>query len=97
MKRWLVLALVSWFMSSLPAWSQDSQSLRIVDWNVEALFEPSAAQDRSEDFQKLAVDLKPDILLLQEVTKLATVEKMRDLMGLEGYHIVMSDFEQNDN
>jgi endonuclease/exonuclease/phosphatase family metal-dependent hydrolase len=97
MKHWLVLALVSWFMSSLPAWSQDSQSLRIVDWNVEALFEPSAAQDRSEDFQKFVDDLKPDILLLQEVTKLATVEKVRDLMGLEGYHIVMSDFEQNDS
>jgi endonuclease/exonuclease/phosphatase family metal-dependent hydrolase len=97
MKRLLMLALVVWLMSSPPGWSQDRQSLRIVNWNVEALFEPAAAQDRRHDFQPFAQELKPDILLLQEVTKLATVEKVRKLMGLEGYHIVMSDFEQNDN
>jgi endonuclease/exonuclease/phosphatase family metal-dependent hydrolase len=96
MKHWQILALVAWLMSSSPGWSQDIQHLRIVNWNAQALFEPSAAQTRTTDFQQFAQDLKPDILLLQEVTKLATVEKVRDLMGLEGYHIVMSDFEQND-
>jgi endonuclease/exonuclease/phosphatase family metal-dependent hydrolase len=96
MKHWQILALVAWLMASSPGWSQDIQHLRIVNWNAQALFEPSAAQTRTTDFQQFAQDLKPDILLLQEVTKLATVEKVRDLMGLEGYHIVMSDFEQND-
>ena len=97
MKRWLFLAIVAWLMSSSPTWSQDSQSLCIVDWDVGALFDPSEAQDRSEDFHQFASDLKPDILLLQEITKPSTVEKVRDLMGLDGYHIAMSDFEQNDN
>jgi endonuclease/exonuclease/phosphatase family metal-dependent hydrolase len=54
------------------------------------------AQARQSDFTQFAEDLKPDILVLQEVTQLATVEKVRELMGLTGYHLAMSDFEQND-
>jgi endonuclease/exonuclease/phosphatase family metal-dependent hydrolase len=96
MKRWLVLILVGWSMAASPGWTQDMPSLRIVSWNAEALFTPSAAQARHSDFTQFAADLKPDILVLQEVTQFATVETVRELMGLTGYHIAMSDFEQND-
>jgi endonuclease/exonuclease/phosphatase family metal-dependent hydrolase len=96
MKRLLVVALVVWGMASSPGWAQDLPRLRIVSWNIEALFAPSVAQARQSDFTQFAADLKPDILVLQEVTQLATVEKVRELMGLTGYHLAMSDFEQND-
>jgi hypothetical protein len=82
MKRVLVGVLVVWVMAAAPGWSQELQSLRIVDWNIEALFDPSAAETRAADFQQFAAELKPDILLLEEVTKLSTVEKVRELMGL---------------
>jgi hypothetical protein len=74
MKRVLVGVLVVWVIASPPGWSQELYSLRIVDWNVEAVFDPSAAQARTTDFQQFAAVLMLDILLLQEVIKRTTVE-----------------------
>ena len=68
------------------------RDVRIVTWNAEAVFTVEDVRKRSADFKALAAQLKPTILLLQEVTSTEVVRALRDEMGLKGYYIACSDF-----
>jgi endonuclease/exonuclease/phosphatase family metal-dependent hydrolase len=84
------------FASSMTVRTMAEEPLRIVSWNAREVFSPSVASSRREDFEAFAQEVKPDILLLQEVNSHAVVERIRDLMGLDGYHVYCSNFETND-
>ena len=59
MKRLLALALIAWVMASSPGGCEEAQSLRIVDCNLEALFDPSLAQSRQSDLKAFCDELRP--------------------------------------
>ncbi len=66
--------------------------VRIASWNVKEIFTVAGVNQRQSDFQAFADEVKPDILLLQEVTSYKQVERIRDVMGLQGYHFAVSNF-----
>jgi endonuclease/exonuclease/phosphatase family metal-dependent hydrolase len=97
---------------NLPTWSAlaialipqaaiGAEPLRIATWNCEAMFSVRDVQQRSTDLREFARAVKPDILMLQEVTSQSVVEAMRDVMELKGKDgkpawVICSDFIQND-
>lgn len=91
------ILLMCWLLPvSITAPLTAEEPLRIVSWNAREVFSPGDASARREDFEAFADELKPDVLLLQEVNSHAVVERIRDLMGLDGYHVYCSNFETND-
>ena len=60
------------------------------------MFTVAKVTQRQMQLKRFADEIKPEILLLQEVKSLAVVEKIRDVMQLDGYHVACSDFEQTD-
>jgi len=74
-----------------------ADDVKIVLWNGEELFTEADVQAKAAQMQQLVGDLEPDILLIDEVCSLAVVEKVRDVMGLTGYHVACSDFNQRDD
>jgi endonuclease/exonuclease/phosphatase family metal-dependent hydrolase len=72
------------------------ESLRIVTWNAREVFSPSEVSARRDDFRKFAKALTPDILLLQEVNSHAVAERIREVMGLDGFYVYCSNFETSD-
>lgn len=88
---YLLSSLIFGIFSSLYA-----EPVRIVTWNVKEAFSLTDVKKRKNDFKKIARELKPDILLLQEVTSLGVVKAIRDTMGLTDYQIICSDFERKD-
>lgn len=96
MKRtWiLTVVLVSGFIVSS---ASGGETVKIVTWNGEALFDPAAVDARSDDLAEFAQKVKPDVLLLCEVGSLAAAKAVRDRMGLEGYHVACSDFNPDGN
>ena len=66
-------------------------------WNGEELFDVSKVEERREQLLQFAREVKPDLLLLDEVCSLEVVEKVREVMELDGYHVACSDFNQRDD
>ena len=91
MPRLLLLAAI---LFAHPALADEAV---IALWNGRELFEVADAEARSEQLRHFAVEVKPDVLLLDEVCSLAVVEKVREVMGLDGYHVACSDFSQRDD
>ncbi|MEC5129011.1 endonuclease [Verrucomicrobiales bacterium BCK34] len=75
---------------------RDGEQIRVVSWNVREIFSNRSVNRRSGQFNAFAQDLRPDILLIQEITAYQQVERIRDAMGLTGYYCACSDFNQND-
>ena len=73
-----------------------ADEVRIATWNVHEGFSPAAIVARQPDFEAAGKAIRPDVLLVQEVTTLATLEAVRDALGLRGYHCAISDFNPND-
>lgn len=73
-----------------------SKEIRIATWNVRDALKPEDVLARRSDFQAAGAELKPDILLVQEVVSLKIAESIRDQMGLQGYFVACSDFSQSD-
>lgn len=66
--------------------------VRIAHWNAREIFTVADVTARAADFQAFAAEVRPDVLTLVEVTSYKQVERVRDLMGLAGYHIAVSNF-----
>lgn len=97
---------------NLPAWSAlaatlipssaiSGESIRIVTWNCEAMFSVQDVRRRTGELREFARVVKPDILMLQEVTSQSVVDSMRDAMELKGKdgkpaRTICSDFIPND-
>lgn len=93
---WPTLAL-----ALIPQAAIAAEPLRIATWNCEAMFSPRDVQHRAKELREFARTVKPDILMLQEVTSQSVVEAMRDVMELKGIdgkpaRAICSDFIQND-
>ena len=69
-----------------------SDGVKIVSWNLREIFGKIDVEQRKDDFKKASDELKPDILLIQEVTSHEEVEILKEEMGLNDYHAVCSDF-----
>jgi len=88
-------------LAALLGWSSVPQDLhadevRVATWNVREGFTPEKIAARSTDFAAYAVKVRPDVLVIQEITSVAVVEAIRDAMGLSGYHIAVSNFNPID-
>jgi len=86
--RWLFLT-ISFSTIGIAA---QSQSLRIVDWNIENATISKIAAQRS-DIRRLAHDLNPDILVLEEVSGgKAAAQAIAKALGWQKPYIAVSDF-----
>jgi len=90
---WLVAVCVALFVST--GWAQ--KQIKIATWNVKDVFTVEDVKVRQADFRAAAKSLKPDVLLLQEVTSYRVADAVRQAMGLKGYHVACTDFVQSDN
>ncbi len=93
MKRHLLIALACVLFTS----TARADDAVIALWNGRELFEVSDVEERRDELLRFAQDLKPDVLLLDEVCSLAVVEKVREVMQLNDYHAACSDFSQRDD
>lgn len=84
--RLLILLLLA-----LPLTSTASD-LKVVTWNVKEIFRVDDVTERKQDFVNLYQDLNPDILILQEITSCAQLERIKEVIKKPDYHIVCSDF-----
>jgi endonuclease/exonuclease/phosphatase family metal-dependent hydrolase len=89
----LIAVFVTLSVSTL--WAQ--KEIRIATWNVKDVFTVEEVKARQADFRAAGKSLKPDILLLQEVTSYRVADAVRKAMGLKGYYVACSDFVQSDN
>jgi endonuclease/exonuclease/phosphatase family metal-dependent hydrolase len=85
------ILFVGWFTLSASA-----EDIRIATWNVHEGMSVEKLANRANDLKAMAAAVKPDVLLVQEVTSLKVVEAVRDLMGLKGYYCACSDFNPGD-
>ncbi len=92
MKR--LLTVVACTLSFSAAHAEEAT---IALWNGHELFDTARVEERSDDLLRFAREVKPDVLLLDEVCSLAVVEKIRQVMQLDGYHVACSDFSQRDD
>ncbi|MGV7222005.1 MAG: endonuclease/exonuclease/phosphatase family protein [Nitrospinales bacterium] len=74
-----------------------SRNIKIVTWNVKDMKSMSDVADRKNDLKRFAESIRPDILILQEISSKAIVEKIKNEMGLVDYSIAISDFIQPDS
>jgi exonuclease III len=95
--RPLLSALVLFvFAQGAPAAEPQPQVVRIAAWNVHEGFTPEGVKARSADLSSFAARVRPDVLIIEEVTSQAAAEAVRDAMGLTGYHVACSDFAPGD-
>lgn len=73
-----------------------SEEVRIATWNVRNASTVDAVKLRSDQFREAAEEVRPDILVLQEVNSLAVVKEIGKVMGLDGYHAACSNFAPGD-
>ncbi len=92
--RATILACI-WLLSFKPVEAQ-LQDIRVVTWNVHEGMSVERLAKRADDFRQFGQQIKPDLLLIEEVTSLRVVEAIRDAMGLDGYHCACSDFSPAD-
>lgn len=75
----------------LPA-NQTVADTRIVSWNAEATMYESM-EKRVAEIRKLDTDLKPDVLVLIEITGPEEFKRLIGFLGWSEYHAVISDFD----
>lgn len=71
-----------------------SGDVKIVTWNVKDMKSLSDVAERKNDLLRFSETMRPDILILQEVSSKAIVEQIRNEMRLVDYSIAISDFLQ---
>ncbi|HEX4129073.1 MAG TPA: endonuclease/exonuclease/phosphatase family protein [Pirellulales bacterium] len=86
-----IVVMANLFPVVLPA-----AEVRIATWNVHEGFTTEAIYQRREEFERFGKAVRPDILLLQEVTSLDVLRAVRECVGLDGYEAVCSDFTPSD-
>ncbi len=74
-----------------------ASAANIVLWNAEELFDTATVNERQADLRRFAQATQPDVLLIDEVCSYEVVERVREVMGLDGYQIACSDFNQRDD
>ena len=87
------VVLFSLLLWTLPfASPANAEKVKIVTWNIRDTLSLGDIASREVDFQTFARELKPDILVLQEVGSAEVVEKLKYRMGLNNFHTAVSDF-----
>lgn len=72
--------------------AEDTKEVRVVTWNAGEIFHRKIEKianergdfvtERGQDFRNLRKDVRPDVILLQEVTSARQIEKIKELLGL---------------
>ncbi|HWA97374.1 MAG TPA: endonuclease/exonuclease/phosphatase family protein [Pirellulales bacterium] len=88
-----VLLLSVLVVASLPVAAAE---IRIATWNVHEGFSVEGIEKRANELRQFAKAVRPDVLLVQEVTSLEVLTAVRDCMGLGEYEVVCSDFAPSD-
>jgi len=73
------------------------EEIRIVTWNASKLCCEADVEFRRTELLKMAQEVEPDILIVQEVECLEVAEALRDTMHLSDYSIACSSFRVDDN
>ena len=87
-----IVLFVLLFWASLFVSSANAEKVKIVTWNVRNTLSLEAITSRKSDFQTFARELKPDIMVLQEVGSTEVVTKLKYTMGLNEFHTAVSNF-----
>jgi endonuclease/exonuclease/phosphatase family metal-dependent hydrolase len=82
---------------ALPGIALADTPVRIVTWNVEQGFSTDDIETHLADFRRAGKALRPDVLLLQEVTSQKVVRAIAAAMNLDGYQIGISDFNPDNH
>ncbi len=95
MRSRLYLFITALFACTAPT---TGEGVRIVTWNVKDCMKVADVEQRANDFKTAFEELQPEILLIQEVTSQAVVERIAKKMGLDLniWSIAVSDFAQSD-
>lgn len=73
-----------------------ADDIRVATWNVHEGFTPAGIKARGGDFTAFSAKIRPDVLIIEEITSKACAEAVRDAMGLGGYHVACSNFNPTD-
>lgn len=90
-----LLTVFTFCSLNLPVFAENN--VKIVTWNIHEIFSVDDAKKREPDFKKFSNDIKPDVIMLEEVTSLEEVEQIKKEMGLDDYYTVCTDFQANDS
>jgi len=91
MKLFLVLI----FLCLLVVTGVQAKPLRIVTWNVYAGTIEGIENRALSDFMKAGKELKPDILIIQEINSYASAQRIAELMNIKSAHIAISNFNRD--
>lgn len=100
MHKWKLLLLVltvSFGLTQNISANEHEEDINIVTWNAREIFSVDDVQKRKDDFQMLYDELKPDILILQEITSCAELDEVKKEVGLTDYDVVCSDFNPHNH
>lgn len=73
-----------------------AEEIRVAAWNVHEGFTPERIRARGDDFAAFAARVRPDVLVIEEITSYDVAVAVRDAMGLAGYHVACSNFNPSD-
>lgn len=92
-----LFSLISAMLITLTVFNDaNAEEIKIVTWNVKDCMDLKDVERRSSDLAAMASHIEPDILILQEVTSRRVVERIAEVMDLDGFYIACSDFAQSD-
>ena len=74
-----------------------SGDVKIVTWNIKDIKSLADVAYRKNDLKRFVKTIRPDILILQEVSSKAVVEQIKNEMGLVNHSFAISDFLQPDS
>lgn len=89
------LIIVSGWSANVTAWAAEPY-VRIVTWNIREMFDVQEVKSRASHLRRFSESVRPDVLMLQEVTSQEVAEAVRDAMGLGSATVLCTDFEQPD-
>lgn len=95
-RQLVLISLVAMGVMAHDARRVRAEEFRIATWNVHEGMSVERIRGREQDFRRFGQTIKPDLLLIEEVTSLQVVEAVRDAMGLKGYYCACSDFSPAD-
>jgi endonuclease/exonuclease/phosphatase family metal-dependent hydrolase len=73
-----------------------ADEIRVATWNVHEGFTPEKIHARSHHFAAYAAKVRPDVLVMEEITSYDAAVAVRDAMGLKGYYVACSNFNPTD-
>ncbi len=71
---------------------EDPSEIRLVTWNVHNIGSFEKAEKREKNLLEFASEIHPSIILLQEISSLEVLDRIKEAMKLEEYYMACSQF-----